>query len=75
MRLLGMPAVGFKVGSTSREARRILGTSEPGSAPVLAPYHHESPALLPLVPAQMPAIEGEFAFRLGHDLPPRAVHQ
>lgn len=67
----GLDVVGFKVGSTSAEAQRILGTDEPGSGPVLAPYLFESPAGVAIVPAQMPAIEGEFAFRLGADLPPR----
>ena len=71
-RRLGHPTAGFKVGSTSREAQRILGTTEPGAAPVPEPCLHESPALLPLVVPQSPAVEGEFAFRLGQDLPPRA---
>lgn len=71
IRLLGHRVVGYKVGSTSKEAQRILGTSEPGSCPVPAPYLYESPARIGIVPAQTPAIEGEFAFRLGRDLPPR----
>ncbi len=72
MRLSGHPTLGFKVGSTSQEAQRLLGTSEPGSCPVLAPYLHESPVRLAIETAQMPAVEGEFAFRLGQDLPARA---
>lgn len=71
VRLSGLPARGFKVGSTSAEAQKLLGTTEPGSCPVLAPYYFESPAKITLVPAHMPALEGEFAFRLAHDLPPR----
>jgi len=71
--LLGQPIAAYKVGSTSKEAQRILGTSEPGSCPVPTPYLHASPARLALVPDQMPAIEGEFAFRLGRDLPARAA--
>jgi 2-keto-4-pentenoate hydratase len=70
-RLSGAEIVGFKVGSTSREAQRILGTTEPGSAPVLAPYLFHSPARIPLEAKHLPAIEGEFAFRLAKDLPPR----
>lgn len=69
--LLGLPVAGIKVGSTSKEAQRILGTSEPRACPVPAPYLYESPARIDIVPAQDPAIEGEFAFRLGRDLPPR----
>ena len=69
--LSGYPVVGFKVGSTSEEAQRILGTSEPGSGPVLAPYNFASPANIALVADQMPAVEGEFGFRMGKDLPPQ----
>ncbi len=72
MRLSGYPVLGFKVGSTSKDAQRLLGTSEPGSCPVLAPYLYASPARIGIEAAQMPAVEGEFAFRLGRDLPPRA---
>jgi 2-keto-4-pentenoate hydratase len=71
IRLLGHPVAGYKVGSTSKEAQRILGTTEPGSCPVPAPYLHESPARVSVDPQHRPAIEGEFAFRLGRDLPPR----
>ena len=69
--LSGLDQRGFKVGSTSAEAQKILGTSEPGSGPLLAPFMYDSPATVPLSPAHMPGIEGEFAFRLGQDLPPR----
>lgn len=72
MRLAAQPAAGFKVGSTSPEAQRALGTTEPGSCPVPASYFHASPARIPVAPAQAPAVEGEIAFRLGRDLPPRA---
>ena len=73
VRLSGYEMRGFKVGSTSKEAQRLLGTSEPGSAPILAPYLHTTPARVPIVPLQTPAVEGEFAFRLGQDLPSREV--
>jgi 2-keto-4-pentenoate hydratase len=71
-RLSGHVARGFKVGSTSAEAQRMLGTDQPGSAALLAPYVYESPARIPIAPAHMPMVEGEFAFKLGRDLPPRA---
>lgn len=73
VRLSGQPARGFKVGSTSAEAQAFLGTTEPGSCPVLAPYLFEAPATIKLVPEHMPALEGEFAFRLGRDLPARGT--
>ena len=71
--LCGEPARGFKVGSTSLEAQRLLGTNEPGSGLLLAPYVYESPAKISIAPAHTPAVEGEFAFKLGRDLPPRAA--
>jgi len=73
VRLSGHAVRGFKVGSTSKEAQRLLGTSEPGSGPLLAPYVHTTPARLAIVPVQTPAVEGEFAFRMAVDLPPRAA--
>jgi 2-keto-4-pentenoate hydratase len=71
--LSGLPRAGYKVGSTSLEAQRLLGTDEPGAGALLAPYVHTAPAKVALVPANVPAVEGEFAFRLACDLPPRAA--
>jgi 2-keto-4-pentenoate hydratase len=71
--LCDQPVRGFKVGSTSLEAQRMLGTEEPGSGLLLAPYVHESPATIVIAPVHTPAVEGEFALRLGRDLPPRAA--
>jgi 2-keto-4-pentenoate hydratase len=70
-RLSGHDIRGFKVGSTSKEAQQLLGTTEPASGPVLGPYLHASPARVAIVPLQKPAIEGEFVYRLGQNLPPR----
>jgi 2-keto-4-pentenoate hydratase len=69
--LSGHACRGFKVGSTSVEAQRLLGTDEPGSGLLLAPYIYDSPAAIGLVVAHAPAVEGEFAFRMGRALPPR----
>jgi 2-keto-4-pentenoate hydratase len=71
--LCGEPVRGFKVGSTSHEAQRALGTTEPGAGLLLGPFAHESPARIAIAPAHTPSVEGEFAFRLGRDLPPRAA--
>ena len=71
--LSGQPVRGFKVGSTSAEAQRTLGTDEPGAGLLLAPFVHESPARFAIAPAHTPFVEGEFAYRLGRDLPPRAA--
>jgi len=69
--LSGLGSVGFKVGSTSAEAQKILGTTEPGASPVLFDYFFESPAKILVDVAHEPAVEGEFALRLARDLPPR----
>jgi 2-keto-4-pentenoate hydratase len=69
--LAGDTMLGFKIGSTSSEAQKLLGTDRPGSGPLLARFCHDSPARVTLAAAQMPAVEGEFAYRFGKDLAPR----
>jgi len=69
--LAGEPTRGFKVGSTSIEAQRKLGTDEPGAGVLLGSHVYESPAVVPISPTHVPFVEGEFAFLLGHDLPAR----
>jgi 2-keto-4-pentenoate hydratase len=69
--LSGHAIRGYKVGSTSLEAQLLLGTDEPGWGVLLAPYVHQSPAKITITPAHTPAVEGEFAFRMARDLPPR----
>lgn len=71
--LSGECSRGFKVGSTSAEAQRALGTDEPGAGVMLAPYVYQSPAAVRVSPAHTPFVEGEFAFRLGRDLPSRTT--
>ncbi|MGE0516746.1 MAG: hypothetical protein AB7O71_22675, partial [Hyphomicrobiaceae bacterium] len=39
---------------------------------LLAPYVEENPASFRVFPAHKPAVEGEFAFRMGRSLPARA---
>lgn len=73
VRLSGQPSKGFKVGSTSAEAQAFIGTTEPGSCPILAAYYFEAPATIKLTPEHMPALEGEFAFLVGRDLPARSA--
>jgi 2-keto-4-pentenoate hydratase len=72
VQLSGLHRRGYKVGSTSKEAQHLLGTDEPGAGTLLGPFVHASPAHITIAPAQMPAIEGEFAFRFGRDVPSRA---
>lgn len=74
VKLSGLPRCGYKVGSTSKEAQRLLSTDEPGIGVLLTPFVQESPARIKIVPEQMPAVEGEFAFRFARDLPWRDEH-
>ena len=67
----GMPSIGFKVGSTSAEAQKALKTTEPGASPVLSDFFYTSPASIPIVETHEPAVEAEFALRVGVNLPPR----
>jgi 2-keto-4-pentenoate hydratase len=54
--LCGESVRGFKVGSTSVAAQRILGTDEPGAGVLLARYVYESPATISIAPAHTPAV-------------------
>ncbi|MCY4453255.1 MAG: fumarylacetoacetate hydrolase family protein [Immundisolibacterales bacterium] len=70
---LDFELVGWKVGGTSRASMRALGVDHP---PFLGRLYREftkeSPARFRLADFRnAPMIEGEFAFRLGRDLPPR----
>ena len=67
----GMRTIGYKVGSTSKEAQIVLKTKGPSASPIISEYFFESPATIEIHPVQCPAIEGEFALRLCRDLPPR----
>ena len=68
---LGPASNAWKVGSTSPESQAKLGTNEPGSARVPARFNFTSGASVPVFAAHDLWIEGEFALRLGRDLPPR----
>lgn len=67
------PIAGWKIGCTSEAAQRILGVEEPFFGPVFAPAILESPAEPSAADFHMTALECEFAFRLGRDLPADAA--
>ena len=69
----GLPRAGWKIGSTSKEAQRLLGTSGPGASPLLAPFCYGDGAAIPVFAAHKPGLEGEFALRFARALPPRAA--
>lgn len=69
--LMGETVVGWKIGSTSKAAQKIVGTTGPFAARLLAPNFHPSPARLSAGAFFMRALEAEFAFTLAADLPAR----
>lgn len=69
----GLPRAGWKIGSTSKEAQKLLGTSGPGASPLLAPFCYGDGAAIPVFAAHQPGLEGEFALRFAKALPPRAA--
>ena len=71
VRASGHARAGWKVGSTSAEARRKLGTDRPGAGALLEPFCFEAGAEVPVFAAHAPAVEGEFVFVMGEGLPPR----
>ncbi len=71
VRVSGYARTGWKVGSTSAEARRKLGTDRPGAGALLEPFCFEDGAEVPVFAAHAPAVEGEFVFAMGEGLPPR----
>lgn len=67
----GLGVGGWKVGCTSEAAQKMLGVSEPFFGPVFSPAIFRSPAEPSAASFHMLALECEFAFRLGRDLPAR----
>lgn len=70
--LWGLEVVGWKVGAASEAAMKMLGCDAPFAGRVFAPYLLTSPAEVAVAALHRLAVEAEFAFRLGRDLPPRA---
>lgn len=70
-RAWGLDVGGWKLACTASEQQAFLGVDGPFSGRIFAPYLSDSPAELSAGAFHMRGIEGEFAFRLGEDLPPR----
>ena len=64
---------GWKIGATSHVTMERFGVSEPIYGPFFARDVHTSPATPTAGSLQHMAIESEFAYRLGKDLPARAA--
>jgi 2-keto-4-pentenoate hydratase len=70
-KFLGPASIAWKVGSTSPESQAKLGTTEPGAARVPEQFYFTTRQDVPVFAAHDLWVEGEFALRLGRDLPPR----
>ncbi|MDP6517071.1 MAG: fumarylacetoacetate hydrolase family protein [Alphaproteobacteria bacterium] len=68
----GLAHVGWKIGATNPVVQAQLGLPGPLSGRLLAPFRHDSPAVLDATDFAMRALEPEIAFRLAGDLPARA---
>jgi 2-keto-4-pentenoate hydratase len=69
---LDLPVGGWKIGCSSKAAQRILKTRAPFAGRVFATRIFDSGVVLPASGYGMRGIEGEFAFVLAKNLPPRA---
>ncbi|MBS35696.1 MAG: hydratase [Thiotrichales bacterium] len=72
MHTLGESPRGWKIACTNDAAQSLMQTHEPFAGPLFESMLHASPATLDGREFNMRMIEGEFAFRLGSDLPARA---
>jgi 2-keto-4-pentenoate hydratase len=64
---------GWKIGATAPPTMDRFGVKEPMYGPFFARDTHQSPARVPAPTRHAMAIESEFAYRLGRDLPARAA--
>lgn len=64
---------GWKIGATAPPTMDRFGVKEPMYGPFFARDVHQSPAHVPAPTRHAMAIESEFAYRLGRDLPARAA--
>jgi 2-keto-4-pentenoate hydratase len=62
---------GWKIAATSTAGQQHIGVDGPLAGRLLQGQVHDSGALLSLAGNAMRVAEPEFAFRIGHDLPPR----
>jgi 2-keto-4-pentenoate hydratase len=64
---------GWKIAGITPEQRKTLGIDRPIAAPIFVDFVQGTPAKFQHGRFVAPAIEGEFAFVLGRDLPPRST--
>lgn len=69
----GAPVAGYKIGCTSAEAQKLLGSPGPFPGRVFGPVLLMSPARVSAKAFHRLGVETEFAFTLARDLPSRAA--
>ncbi len=67
------PLYGWKIAATSLAGQAHIGVKSPLAGRLLAEHVYENGATLPWAHNFMSVAEAEFAFRMAHDLPPRAT--
>lgn len=65
------PLFGWKIAATSAAGQQHIGVDGPMAGRLLAEMVHPNGSAVPLGANRMRVAEAEFAFRMGHDLPPR----
>lgn len=73
VKVWSVPVAGYKIGCTSPEAQKMLGSPGPFPGRVFAPALLKSPAQAAAKAFHRLGIEPEFAFTMARDLPPRAA--
>ena len=68
-----LPLFGWKIAATSTAGQAHINVDGPLAGRLLAEMVSEDGAVLPFGANRMRVAEAEFAFRMGRDLPPRAV--
>ncbi|MBN8993797.1 MAG: hydratase [Rhizobiales bacterium] len=66
------PLFGWKIAATSKAGQAHINVDGPLAGRLLAERVHGDGATLPFGANHMKVVEGEFAFRMARDLPPRA---
>ncbi len=71
VRSWNVPVAGYKIGCTSAEAQKMLGSPGPFPGRVFRPFFLMSPATISASAFHKVGVETEFAFTMARDLPPR----
>jgi 2-keto-4-pentenoate hydratase len=71
--VVDQPVLGWKIAATSKAGQEHIGVTEPLAGRLFRNFVLDDGAHLPAAPLHMKVVEAEFAFRMGHALPPRAI--